>query len=77
MARMWSVAADVAVTDQNDDDLDDRRESLAAWARRTKENRIGLLELLDAVRMYKVAHRPVATRNRCAVMTGAVSSAIR
>jgi len=55
MARMWSVAADIAVTDQNADDLIDRRDALTAWANRTRENRIGLLELLDAVRQYKVA----------------------
>ncbi len=55
LARMWSVAADIAVTDQSVDDLADRREALTSWVHRTRENRIGLLELLDAVRRYKVA----------------------
>ncbi len=55
LARMWAVAADIAVTDKNIDDLADRRDSLTTWANRTRENRIGLLELLDAVRGYKVA----------------------
>ncbi len=54
LARMWAVAADIAVTDQSHDDLQDRRDSLTSWANRTRENRIGLLELLDAVRGYKV-----------------------
>ena len=55
LARMWAVAADIAVTDKNCDDLTDRWESLRGWARRAKQNRIGLLELLDAVRRYKIA----------------------
>ncbi len=55
LARMWAVAADIAVTDTNRDDLDDRWQSLQSWSRRARENRIGLLELLDAVRSYKVA----------------------
>jgi hypothetical protein len=55
LSRMWAVAADIAVTDENADDLADRRESLTYWANRTRQNRIGLLELLDAVRGYKVA----------------------
>jgi hypothetical protein len=55
LARMWAVAADIAVSDENTDDLNDRRDSLTSWANRTRENRIGLLELLDAVRGYKVA----------------------
>lgn len=55
LARMWAVAADIAVADQNEDDFEDRRQSLQAWARRAKENRIGLLELLDSVREYSIA----------------------
>jgi hypothetical protein len=55
LARMWAVAADVAVADKNDDDLSDHRQSLTAWASRARENRIGLLELLAAVREFKVA----------------------
>jgi hypothetical protein len=55
LARMWAVAADIAASDQNKEDLDDRLHSLGAWADRAKENRIGLLQLLDAVRNYKVA----------------------
>lgn len=55
LARMWAVAADIAVNDRNGSDLEDRRHSLTAWAKRAKENRIGLLELLDAVREYPIA----------------------
>lgn len=55
LARMWAVAADVAVADRNADDLADRRESLLAWSQRARENRIGLLELLDSVREYSIA----------------------
>lgn len=55
LARMWAVAADIAVADKNCEDLNDRRESLKAWAARARENRIGLLELLDAVREFSVA----------------------
>ncbi len=54
LARMWAVAADIAVTDHDDGDLDDRRQSLASWACRARENRIGLLELLDSVREYRI-----------------------
>ena len=55
LARMWAVAADIAVTDTNKDDLDDRWQSLHSWSKRARENRIGLLELLDALRSYKIA----------------------
>ncbi|MGI9470152.1 MAG: hypothetical protein ACR2NZ_01380, partial [Rubripirellula sp.] len=55
LARMWAVAADIAVTDHDRDDLEDRRQSLQAWARRARENRIGLLELLDSVREFPIA----------------------
>ncbi len=55
LARMWAVAADIAVTDKNCDDLDDRLHSLNSWAKRARENRIGLLELLDAVREFTVS----------------------
>ncbi len=63
LARMWSVAADIAVSAECDDstpkkerpDLSQARiETLDGWAKRARENRIGLLELLDAVRRYKV-----------------------
>jgi hypothetical protein len=55
LARMWAVAADIAVADCNAEDLADRRQSLEAWAKRARENRIGLLELLDSVREYSIA----------------------
>lgn len=55
LARLWAVAADIAVTDENRDDLEDRLHSLNAWANRARENRIGLLELLDAVREFTVS----------------------
>jgi hypothetical protein len=55
LARMWAVAADIAVTDKNSADLTDRRHSLDAWACRARENRIGLLELLDSVREFSIA----------------------
>lgn len=55
LSRMWAVAADIAVADGNHDDLENRLDSLSAWANRAKENRIGLLELLEAVRDYKIA----------------------
>lgn len=55
LARMWSVAADIAVTDSNPDNDGAHRDSLESWARRAKENRIGLLELLDSVRAYAIA----------------------
>ena len=54
LARMWAVAADIAVMDQSKDDIDDRLHSLSCWVSRAKENRIGLLELIDAVRRYEV-----------------------
>ncbi|MCO8121183.1 hypothetical protein NHH03_05495 [Stieleria sp. TO1_6] len=58
MARMWSVAADIVVADAVSDDparAADQLEALQNWAKRAKENRIGLLELLDAVREYKIS----------------------
>ena len=55
LARMWAVAADIAINDQSCSDLEDRRQSLTAWANRAKENRIGLLELLDSVREYPIS----------------------
>ncbi|QEF97080.1 hypothetical protein Mal15_11150 [Stieleria maiorica] len=57
LARMWSVAADIVITDGQDRDADRVKDQLVAlrgWAQRAKENRIGLLELLDAVREYKI-----------------------
>ncbi|MCA9139568.1 MAG: hypothetical protein KDB00_22495 [Planctomycetales bacterium] len=58
LARMWSVAADIVITDPNLDDpvrVKDQLDALRGWAHRAKENRIGLLELLDAVREYKLS----------------------
>ena len=59
LARMWSVAADIVVTDEEEHDSQDRYEdqldSLRRWAERAKENRVGLLKLLDAVCEYKIA----------------------
>ncbi|MDA7878395.1 hypothetical protein N9B39_02465, partial [bacterium] len=55
LARMWAVAADIAVADQDDADLMDRVDSLQSWAKRARENRIGLLELLDSVREFPIA----------------------
>jgi hypothetical protein len=55
LARMWAVAADIAVSDSNAGDLGDRRHALMGWASRAKHNRVGLLELLDAVREYPIA----------------------
>ncbi len=60
LARMWSVAADIAVsaemnsTEKLEARSQARIETLGGWARRARENRIGLLELLDAVRRYQV-----------------------
>ena len=54
LARMWAVAADIAVADANHDNAVDRLGSLQSWANRAYENRMGLLELLDAVRHYTI-----------------------
>ncbi|TWT83379.1 hypothetical protein CA13_48440 [Planctomycetes bacterium CA13] len=54
LARMWAVAADIAVMDKSETDLEDRLHALQGWADRARENRIGLLELLDSVRRYKI-----------------------
>ncbi|MEO1618094.1 MAG: hypothetical protein AAFV88_19730, partial [Planctomycetota bacterium] len=57
LARMWSVAADVVVTDQSSaptERLDDQLHALRSWATRAMENRVGLLRLLDAVRDYEI-----------------------
>ncbi|NND95842.1 MAG: hypothetical protein HKN47_00765 [Pirellulaceae bacterium] len=54
LARMWAVAADIAVADENADGAQDRLQALQSWADRACQNRIGLLELLDAVRNYHV-----------------------
>lgn len=59
LARMWAVAADVAATGKNNDDLQQRREVLEGWSSHAKANRIGLLELLDAVREFKI--KPVGS----------------
>jgi len=55
LARMWAVAADIAVADHDQADLGDRVQALQSWAKRARENRIGLLELLDAVREFPIA----------------------
>lgn len=55
LARMWVVAADIAVTETDPDSREERREALESWSKRAKENRIGLLELLAAVREHVVA----------------------
>ncbi|PAY20741.1 hypothetical protein CKO51_04430 [Rhodopirellula sp. SM50] len=56
LARMWSVAADIVITDDQDDAerAQDQLVALRDWSQRAKVNRIGLLELLDAVREYKI-----------------------
>ena len=55
LARLWAVAADVAASSADEDLKPDCLRSLQAWADRAKDNRIGLLELLDAVRGYQVS----------------------
>ncbi|MEM9588980.1 MAG: hypothetical protein AAGA03_16995, partial [Planctomycetota bacterium] len=55
LARTWAVAADLAIGTDDQSLLDERFETLKGWADRAKENRIGLLELLDSVRSYRVA----------------------
>ncbi|MEL6110659.1 MAG: hypothetical protein AAFU85_32025, partial [Planctomycetota bacterium] len=58
LARMWSVAADIVITDAESGDrerVQDQLDALQSWGRRAKENRVGLLELLDAVRDYRVS----------------------
>ena len=59
LARMWSVAADVAC--ERDErlavspvDAESRLNHLRSWAGRARQNRIGLLELLDSVRAYRI-----------------------
>ncbi len=62
LARMWAVAADIALSANGtcrEGGTDQRLASLRSWADRAKENRIGLLELLDAVRTFAV--RPAGT----------------
>ncbi|QDV46244.1 hypothetical protein Enr13x_61530 [Stieleria neptunia] len=56
LARMWSVAADIVITDGQDDAerAQDQLLALRDWSQRAKVNRVGLLELLDAVREYKI-----------------------
>lgn len=58
LARMWAVAADIAAADVLTGDEADRLarlETLSEWADRARQNRIGLLDLLEAVRGYQVA----------------------
>ncbi|TWU04973.1 hypothetical protein [Stieleria varia] len=54
LCRMWSVAADIAVADESGTLVGVQQGSLQSWADRARENRIGLLELLDSVRRYKI-----------------------
>jgi hypothetical protein len=54
LARMWAVAADIAIADGNPENAESRLHALQSWADRACQNRIGLLELLDAVRSYTV-----------------------
>ena len=54
LARMWSVAADITVADQSKPSCENRLNALQSWANRACENRIGLLELLDAVRSFEI-----------------------
>ncbi len=54
LARMWAVAADIAIADSNPENAESRLHALQSWADRACQNRIGLLELLDAVRSYTV-----------------------
>ncbi len=61
LARMWAVAADIALVDNNKEQAEDRLRSMHSWANRAREDRIGLLELLDAVRNYEV--RPAGSDN--------------
>lgn len=58
LARMWAVAGDIVITDNVQDDPSRTRDQLDAlrnWAQHAKSIRIGLLELLDAVREYRIA----------------------
>ena len=66
LARMWALAADMTVVMHRDmpDACDDaatreRLDYLNAWADRASQNRIGLLELLDSVKNYKI--KPAGT----------------
>jgi hypothetical protein len=62
MARMWAVAADMALTSVasiqpcSDEQSAKRQriETLSGWADLARRNRIGLLELLESVRNYAV-----------------------
>lgn len=58
LARMWSVAGDIVITDTEQTDsqrAQDQLDALRDWASVAKKTRIGLLELLDDVRLYKIA----------------------
>lgn len=55
LARMWAVAADIAVAAHDDRTHQQRYQTLQAWAEQAKRDRVGLLKLLDAVRNYRVA----------------------
>jgi hypothetical protein len=54
LARMWAMAADIAVVASDPQQSNDRLDALHSWANRAREDRIGLLELLDSVRNYAV-----------------------
>ncbi len=66
LARMWAIAADIgyslgsqtaeqSVLEQISGERADRLAAMHAWANRAAINREGLLELLDAVRAYRVS----------------------
>ena len=76
LARMWAVAADIAVVARDPEQSGDRLEALHGWANRAREDRIGLLELLDSVRHYAV--RPAGSdKESMRTMTAVASSEIR
>ncbi|MEM9826507.1 MAG: hypothetical protein AAF958_07950 [Planctomycetota bacterium] len=63
LARMWSVASDIAVSNSQDSpgtlelsaaQREDRLATLRNWAARARSNRIGLLSLLDAISKYPI-----------------------
>lgn len=66
LARMWALAADMTVVmyrdhpgESDEASTKERLDYLNAWADRASQNRIGLLELLDDVKSYKI--KPAGT----------------
>ncbi|QDV65834.1 hypothetical protein [Crateriforma conspicua] len=62
LARMWALAADMLISrraNKPDDAPEESLDYLTSWADRARENRIGLLELLDDIRNYKI--KPAGT----------------